>query len=260
MVMHGVPDKANLSKTADLEHYVKGRMDEASKGRAPSISQSITAVSHIGKPGTGSRSVLVEYASSQSKHRAYAVSRELRRNGFHLSDELTPRQLQAQKVLGADAAALRNKGYRPWFRHGTLWYSNRGVQRQCKQGEALGVPVCPGVQAPHGPNSNTVPNRHPSPMRRDNGMTASVHHALGTRRPSRAASPTYAQAAHGGSAELNVSASPVLPAAPNSPAAAAVSAAPNVASTAAPNISAAPASTAAPALAPIPAAQVPPPQ
>ena len=260
MVMHGVPDTANLSKTADLERYVKGRMDEASKGRAPSISQSITAVSHMGKPGTGSRSVLVEYASSQSKHRAYAVSRELRRNGFHLSDELTPKQLQAQRVLGADAAALRNKGYRPWFRHGTLWYSNRGVQRQCKQGEALSVPVCPGAQAPHGPGSNTVPDRHPSPMRRDNGMTASVNHALGNRRPSRAASPTYAQAAHGRSAEPNMSGSPVLPAAPNSPAAPSGSAAPNAASTAAPNISTASASPTAPASAPAPPAQVPSPQ
>ena len=77
-------------------------MDGASSGWGPSISQSITAVSHVGRPGTAGGGV----ASSQGKHRAYAVSRDLGRNGLHLSDELTPKQFQAQKALGGDAAAL----------------------------------------------------------------------------------------------------------------------------------------------------------
>ena len=94
MVIHGISDTAALSKPADLEHFVKRKFDGATRSNGPSmISQSITAVTHMGRPGNGNRSVLVEYASSQAKHRAYAQSRELRRQGIHLSDELTPKQL-----------------------------------------------------------------------------------------------------------------------------------------------------------------------
>ncbi|KAL3135391.1 hypothetical protein ABBQ32_007575 [Trebouxia sp. C0010 RCD-2024] len=100
MVLHGVPDTAAISRPADLERFVKCRLDDAAPGRGPSgVSQSITAVTHIGKPGGGNRAVLVEYASSQAKHKAYALSRELRRQGFHLADELTPKQLQAQQAM-----------------------------------------------------------------------------------------------------------------------------------------------------------------
>ena len=143
MVLHGVPDTAAVSKPADLERFVKLKLDEATPNRgAPRPSQSITAVTHIGKPGAGNRSVLVEYASSQAKHSTYALSRELRRRGFYLADELTPKQMHIQKAMEADASALRSKEFRPWFRRGALYYSNRGVQRQCRQGEAVKLPTC----------------------------------------------------------------------------------------------------------------------
>ena len=196
IVLHGVPDTASVSKPADLERFVKHTLDEVTPGRTASKpSQSITAVSHIGRPGTGNRSVLVEYASSQAKHSAYALSRELRRRGFHLADELTPKQMHAQKAMEADASALRSKGFRPWFRRGALYYSNRGVQRQCRQGEAVKVPTCsvpPPPPPPPAPTRNAA-KRSPN-HRRDNGVTAPVSSVLGSPRLPRSTSPTYAQA------------------------------------------------------------------
>ena len=72
----------------------------------------------------------------------------------------------------------------------TLFYSNRGVPRQCKQGEAIRVPVCLG----NAPCHDSRPGRHPSPSSRDNGITASVTAALQRRGPHRSGSPSFAQA------------------------------------------------------------------
>ena len=96
MVVHGIPDTASLSKPAQLEDFVRKQFDDATPRTARvKPSQAITAVTHIGRPGGGNRSVLVEYDSSQGKHKAYALSRQLRRQGVHLADELTPKQLHA---------------------------------------------------------------------------------------------------------------------------------------------------------------------
>ena len=97
MVVHGFPDTAVVSNAAALERMVKAKIDSVATGA--SISQSITAVTRIGRPGAGNRAVLVEYSSSQAKHRAYALSRQLRQHGLHLTDELTPKQQQAQIFL-----------------------------------------------------------------------------------------------------------------------------------------------------------------
>ena len=196
MVLHGVPDTAAVSKPADLERFVKLKLDGATPNRGgPRPSQSITAVTHIGKPGAGNRSVLVEYASSQAKHSTYALSRELRRQGFYLADELTPKQMHTQKAMEADASALRSKGFRPWFRRGALYYSNRGVQRQCRQGEAVKLPTCsapPPPPAPTAPARN-VARRGPA-HRQGHGVQAPVNSVQGSPRPPRSTSPTYAQA------------------------------------------------------------------
>ena len=173
--MQGIPDTTALSRPAELERFVKDRLDSATRGRGPfKPSQSITSVPHMGRASNDNRSVLVEYSSSQAKHKAYALSRELRRQGFHLSDELTAKQLQAQMAMEPDVTALRCKGYRPWFRRGALFYSNRGIPRQCKKGEALTVPQCPSAANSGAPFSGSY-----SPRRRDNGVTASVNAALG---------------------------------------------------------------------------------
>ena len=195
IVLHGVPDTAAVSKPADLERFVKHKLDGATSSRAASKpSQSITAVTHIGRPGTGNRSVLVEYSSNQAKHSAYALSKELRRQGFHLADELTPQQMAAQKAMEADASALRSKGFRPWFRRGALYYSNRGVQRQCKQGEAIKVPACSGAAPPPAPPAPKHSAARKGPARRqNNGVTAPVNSVQDSPRPPRSASPTYAQ-------------------------------------------------------------------
>ncbi|DBA92125.1 TPA: hypothetical protein ACH3X1_015850 [Trebouxia sp. C0004] len=141
MVVHGVPDTAAVSNPAALERLVKARVDSVApnRGSSPS-SQSITAVTRTGRPGTGSRAALVEYSSSQAKHKTYALSRQLRQQGIALTDELTAEQQQAQKALDPDRITLRSKGFRTWFRHGTLWYLNQGVPRECKQCEAVRLP------------------------------------------------------------------------------------------------------------------------
>ncbi len=162
LVVHGLPDTAAVSNAADPERLVKARVDSVGPSRESPISQSITAVTRIGKPGTSNRAVLVQYSSTQAKHRTYALSRQLRQQGISMTDELTPRQQQAQKALDPDRIAIRSKGFRTWFRRGTLWYLDQGVPRECKQGEAVwllqaqGVPPGLGTPAagapPRGPN------------------------------------------------------------------------------------------------------------
>ncbi|DBB10742.1 TPA: hypothetical protein ACH3X3_007233 [Trebouxia sp. C0006] len=163
MVVHGLPDTAAVSNPAALERLVKNRVDSVGPNRGSSpVSQSITAVTRIGRPGAGNRAVLVEYSSSQAKHKTYALSRQLRQQGISLTDELTPKQQQAQKALDPDRIALRSKGFRTWFRHGTLWYLDQGVPRECKQGEAVRLPQAQG--SPPGPNipAARAPPRGPS--------------------------------------------------------------------------------------------------
>ncbi|DBB14859.1 TPA: hypothetical protein ACH3X3_004463 [Trebouxia sp. C0006] len=158
-----LPDTAAVSNPAALERLVKDRVDSVGPNRGSSqVSQSITAVTRIGRPGAGNRAVLVEYSSNQAKHKTYALSRQLRQQGISLTDELTPKQQQAQKALDPDRIALRSKGFRTWLRHGTLWYLDQGVPSECKQGEAVRLPQAQG--SPPGPNipAARAPPRGPS--------------------------------------------------------------------------------------------------
>ncbi|DBB12719.1 TPA: hypothetical protein ACH3X3_005496 [Trebouxia sp. C0006] len=141
MVVHGLPDTAAVSNPAALERLVKDRVDSVGPNRGSSpVSQSITAVTRTGRPGAGNRAVLVEYSSSQAKHKTYALSRQLRQQGISLTDELTPKQQQAQKALDPDRIALR----------------------ECKQGEAVRLPQAQG--SPPGPDipAARAPPRGPS--------------------------------------------------------------------------------------------------
>ena len=67
-------------------------------------------------------------------------SRQLRQQGLHFTDELTPQQQQTQKVLDPDHVALLSKGFCTWFRHGTLWYMDQGVCRERRKGKAIRLP------------------------------------------------------------------------------------------------------------------------
>ncbi|DBA95839.1 TPA: hypothetical protein ACH3X1_001386 [Trebouxia sp. C0004] len=65
MVVHGLPDTAAVSNPAALERLVKARVDSVGPNRGSSpVSQSITAVTRIGRPGAGNNAGLVEYSSS----------------------------------------------------------------------------------------------------------------------------------------------------------------------------------------------------
>lgn len=121
MVLHGVPDTAAISRPADLEHFVKCRLDDAAPGRGPSVvSQSVTAVTHIGKPGGGNRAVLVEYVSSQAKLRAYALSRE----------------------SGAKASTLLMSSPPNSFKHSRLWNQTALPSGQRATVLGTGVGLC----------------------------------------------------------------------------------------------------------------------
>ena len=141
IVMHGVPDTAATNKPADLTRLVKGKLDAAGprRGSTPAPSQSIQAVSHIGRPGSNKRAVLVEFSTHTAKHEAFKLSAQLRREGLHLADELTHKQLKAQKSLATDFSALRVKGFSPFYRRGQLLYRDQGINRTCKRGEAIRV-------------------------------------------------------------------------------------------------------------------------
>ncbi|DBA94335.1 TPA: hypothetical protein ACH3X1_001942 [Trebouxia sp. C0004] len=146
IVLQGVPDIAAHSRPDDLTRY------------------SIRAVSHIGRPGSGKRAVLVEFSTHTAKHEAFKLSPHLRCSGLYLADELTPKQLKAQKGLEADFSALKLKGFRPFYRRGELKYRDQGVNRTCKRGEAIRVsaPISPPRASPAPPGP---PPRGPAPGR-----------------------------------------------------------------------------------------------
>ncbi|KAL0029755.1 hypothetical protein WJX79_007792 [Trebouxia sp. C0005] len=98
---------------------------------------------------------------------------QIRQQGVSLTDELTPKQQQAQKALDPDRIALRSKGFRIWFRHGTLWPnipaargpSSRPRQTPVRSGDRIpaGTPGANRVVAPV-PASCQPPFRPASPI------------------------------------------------------------------------------------------------
>ena len=160
VVMHGVPDTAATSRPADLTRFVKGKLDAAvpCRGSTPAPSQSVQAVSHLGRPGSDKRAVLVEFTTHTAKHEVFKISQQLRREGLRLADELTPKQLKAQRGLATDFSALKLKGFSPFYRRGQLLYRDRGTTRTCKRGEAIRVsaPTSP-PRAPGPPRPSPVP-------------------------------------------------------------------------------------------------------
>jgi hypothetical protein len=178
IVMHGLPDTAATSRPVDLTRLVKGKLDAAAprRGSAPAPSQSIQAVSHIGRPGSNKRAVLVEFSTHTAKHEAFKLSPQLWREGLHLADELTSKQLKAQKGLATDFSALRLKGFSPFYRRGQLLYRDQGVNRTCKRGEAIRVsaPSSPPRAIPGPPRPSPAP-RAPAAARQGLNRQAPGH-------------------------------------------------------------------------------------
>ena len=140
VVMHGVPDTAATSRPIDLTRFVKGKLDAAVPCRSstPAHSQSAQVVSHVGRPGSNKRAVLVEFTTHTAKHEVFKISQQLRREGLCLADELTPKQLKAQRAT--DFSALKLKGFSPFYWCGQLLYRDQGITRKCKRGEAIPRP------------------------------------------------------------------------------------------------------------------------
>ena len=138
-----------------------------------------------------------------------------------------------------DRVALLSKGFHTWFRHGTLWYMDQNVRRECRKGEAIRLPHAQGcsplsqgpsarvpARGPHGgraaplrPAGSTPrasprgPRRATSNTLRDNGVTAPVPPSCLHPRPrSTAATSSYANVV--GTAAMNTDAPAPGPAAP----------------------------------------------
>ena len=243
MVVHGLPDTAAVSNPAALEPFVKDRVDSVQPNRGSSPSQSITTVTCSGRPGTGNKAVLVEYASRQAKHKTHALSKQLRQQGISLTDELTPKQQQAQKSLDPDRIALQSKRCRTWFRHGTLWYLDQGVPKSANRVRLSGYRK---LRALHLGPTFQLPGPHPGVMAAAQGRLLDALEAASQQAPleltgwlhlfllpprlaSQAASPSYAFVAGSDpvTAMYTAPAAPVDPAAgPTSAAAAAPSCTP----------------------------------
>ena len=131
----------------------------------------------------------VQARHSQAKHKTYALSRQLSQQGIFLTDELTPKQQQAQNALDPGRIALRSKGFRTWFGHGTLWYLDQGVPRECKQGEAVRLPPTQG--SPPRPNmpAARAPPRGPSGRPRRTPDRSGGSAPAGTPRANRVVAP-----------------------------------------------------------------------
>ena len=147
--MHGMPDTAATSRPADLARLVRGKLDAAAPRRGSTFapSQSIQAVSHIGRPGNNKRAVLVEFSTHTAKHEAFKLSAQLRREGLHLADELTHKQLKAQRGLAADFSALKLRVSVPSIGVGNSCTGTRALTGHARGGrlfECLPLPAPPG--------------------------------------------------------------------------------------------------------------------
>jgi len=176
-------------------------------------------------------------------------------HAISLTDELTPKQQHAQKALDPDRIALRSKGFRTWFRHGTLWYLDQGVPRECKQGEAVrlpqaqGSPPRPNIPAarapPRGPSSHPrqTPGRSggsiPAGTPRANRVVAPVPASCQAPRPASPNAsppgPSYAFVA-GSDPATAMDTGPAAPAGPSAGPTSAVAAAPSCTPTATPPV------------------------
>ena len=136
-MLHGVPESDLCKKPQDLHRHVLSIFRAAEPSvQATSVTAHLIGVSRYGKPANGKRPILLQSGSQTAKHLAFKLSSRLRNRGYSLADELTPKQLQAQRDLEPDFAALKSGGLNPFFRGAQLHYSDKGLLKTCAKGQA----------------------------------------------------------------------------------------------------------------------------
>ena len=86
------------------------------------------------------RPVLIDFLSIEDKHKVLQLSKQMRQNGLRLDDWLTERQQQERGTLDADFQALKEKGYKPFFRGSVLMYRRNDKACVCQKDKADTVP------------------------------------------------------------------------------------------------------------------------
>ena len=129
---------------------MKGKLDAAAprRGSTPAPSQSIQAVSHIGRPGSNKRAVLVEFSTHAAKREAFKLSAQLRREGLHVADDLTHKAVEGPKGLGNGLLCPQAEGFQPLLSAWAAPAQGPGASTEYARGgrqfECLPLPVPPG--------------------------------------------------------------------------------------------------------------------
>eukprot|EP00884_Botryococcus_braunii_P021959 jgi/Botrbrau1/8447/Bobra.0237s0064.1 len=72
------------------------------------------------------RPILIKFATVEQKHAAFKHAKQLRLNGITMDDDLTPAQRATRKERTAEAIALRNAGWRVFWRGDRLFKVKEG--------------------------------------------------------------------------------------------------------------------------------------
>ncbi|KAL3135756.1 hypothetical protein ABBQ32_007319 [Trebouxia sp. C0010 RCD-2024] len=119
MVLHGAQTSQPSAGHGQLtwNAFVKCRLNEGASGRGPSVvSRSVTAVTHIGRPGGrcwwGMQAVRLSTRPMHCPRSSGAKASTLL-----MSSPPCGQTAQAQQATESDCTALASIGYRPWCIH-----------------------------------------------------------------------------------------------------------------------------------------------
>ncbi len=87
------------------------------------------------------RPVLIDFSSIEDKHKFLQLSKQMRQNGLRLDDWLTEQQQKERGILDNDFQALKEKGYKPFFRGSVLMYRRSDKACVCQKDKADTVPL-----------------------------------------------------------------------------------------------------------------------
>eukprot|EP00884_Botryococcus_braunii_P013409 jgi/Botrbrau1/22069/Bobra.0638s0002.1 len=98
-------------------------------GGVPSENNGIIECHRLGRPNSQAqrpRPILIKFATVEQKHAAFKHAKQLRLNGITMDDDLTPAQRATRKERTAEAIALRNAGWRVFWRGDRLFKVKEG--------------------------------------------------------------------------------------------------------------------------------------
>jgi hypothetical protein len=98
-------------------------------GGVPSANSGIRECRRLGRPNPQAqrpRPILIKFETVEHKHAAFKHAKQLRINGITIDDDLTPAQRATRKERTAEAIALRNAGWRVFWRGDRLFKVKEG--------------------------------------------------------------------------------------------------------------------------------------